>query len=151
MKSLKGVAAALALASFGGPALADRADAEADILGSWTFETVKYRGGQCQLRGSMRLASSPEPGLFACELTALEECDDLGQSIVVQTCEARLEGDRLTVDSSVQEMIEKKIQGLVYVPDNFDLDVVSGNLMTGLLVSAVTADVEFRRAIEGIS
>jgi hypothetical protein len=65
--------------------------------------------------------------------------------------EARRFGNQLSVRSTIEEMIETKVEGLIYVPDNFTLTIQSDDHMFGALVSAVTAPVEFRRAQDGIS
>ena len=49
------------------------------------------------------------------------------------------------------DMLESKVEGLVYMPDNFTLTIESADRMFGALVSAVTAPAEFRRANDGIS
>jgi hypothetical protein len=55
------------------------------------------------------------------------------------------------VRSTIEEMLETKMPGMYYVPDNFTLTIQSDERMFGALVSAVTAPVEFRRANDGIS
>ena len=99
----------------------------------------------------MRLTSHPDAGIYNCELTAVEVCSMWGRSVVLQTCKARRFGNQVSVRSEITEMLEQKIEGLVYVPDNFTLTIQDANRMWGALVSAATAPVEFRRSIEGIS
>lgn len=123
----------------------------ADVLGSWTFQTKPYREGQCLMTGTMNLSEHPEPGLYTCELTAVEVCSMWGRSVVLQTCQARRFGNQVSIRSEIEQMLEKKFEGLFYVPDNFSLTVQSPNLMYGALVSAATAPVQFRRSQEGIS
>jgi hypothetical protein len=48
-------------------------------------------------------------------------------------------------------MLEQKVEGLIYVPDNFSLTIQDHSRMWGALVSAATAPVEFRRSEDGIS
>ena len=124
---------------------------QTDVLGNWTFQTKAYRGGQCLMTGSMRLSSHPEEGLYNCEITAVEVCSLWGRSVVLQSCAARRFGNQVSVRSSIDEMLEKDFEGLIYVPDNFTLTIQSSERMFGALVSAVTAPVEFRRSVEGIS
>ncbi len=123
----------------------------ADVLGNWTFQTKSYRGGQCLMTGTMRLSSHPEEGVYKCELTAVEVCSLWGRSVVLQSCAARRFGNQVSIRSNIEEMLEQKFEGLVYVPDNFTLTIQSPERMFGALVSAVTAPVEFRRSEEGIS
>ena len=44
-----------------------------------------------------------------------------------------------------------KLEGLVYVPDNFALTIQSAKRMYGSLISAATAPAIFVRSEEGIS
>ncbi len=124
-----------------------------DILGAWTFATKPYRDGRCTMSGSMVLSPDPEDGVYACELTAIEQCDMWGKSVVVQSCTVRRFGNQVSVRSEIVEMLEQKPQtaSLLYVPDNFALTVQSQNRMYGSLVSAATAPVEFIRNLDGIS
>ncbi|MFT5776887.1 hypothetical protein [Hyphomonas sp.] len=122
-----------------------------DVLGTWTFQTRPYRNGECLMTGTMHLSPHPEPGQYACELTAVEVCSLWGRSVVRQSCQARRFGDQVSIRSQIEEMLESKVEGLVYMPDNFTLTIESANRMFGALVSAVTAPAEFRRANDGIS
>ena len=122
-----------------------------DILGSWSFQTKPYRGGECLMTGTMRLTPHPEEGLYECELTAVEVCSMWGRSVVLQQCEARRFGNQVSIRSSISQMLEQKVEGLIYVPDNFTLTIQDHSRMWGALVSAATAPVEFRRSEDGIS
>ncbi|MBU2607226.1 MAG: hypothetical protein KKC43_15205 [Alphaproteobacteria bacterium] len=147
---LAAMAALVLLAS--APASAGNMDADAsDVLGTWTFQTRPYRNGQCLMTGTMNLSPHPEPGQYACELTAVEVCSTWGRSVVRQSCQARRFGDQVSIRSQIEEMLESKVEGLVYMPDNFTLTIESADRMFGALVSAVTAPAEFRRANDGIS
>ncbi|KCZ54949.1 hypothetical protein HY29_01715 [Hyphomonas beringensis] len=123
----------------------------ADVLGTWSFQTKPYRNGQCMMSGTMYLSPHPNEGEYECELTAVEVCSMWGRSVVRQSCKARRFGNQISIRSQVEEMLEAKIEGLIYVPDNFTLTIQSADRMFGALVSAVTAPAEFRRANEGIS
>lgn len=122
-----------------------------DVLGSWSFQTKPYRQGQCIMTGTMRLSSHPEEGLYECELTAVEVCSMWGKSVVLQQCQARRFGNQVSVRSQITQMLEQKVEGLIYVPDNFTLTIQDHSRMWGALVSAATAPVEFRRSEDGIS
>lgn len=132
------------------PAMADTKD-PGDVLGSWSFQTKPYRQGQCIMTGTMRLSPHPEEGLYECELTAVEVCSMWGRSVVLQQCQARRFGNQVSVRSQITEMLEQKVEGLIYVPDNFSLTIQDHSRMWGALVSAATAPVEFRRSEDGIS
>ncbi len=134
------------------PASAGNQDADAsDVLGTWNFQTRPYRNGECLMTGTMNLSPHPEPGQYVCELTAVEVCSLWGRSVVRQSCQARRFGDQVSIRSQIEEMLESKVEGLVYMPDNFTLTIESADRMFGALVSAVTAPAEFRRANDGIS
>ena len=132
------------------PAHADTKDPR-DVLGSWSFQTKPYRQGQCIMTGTMRLSSHPEDGLYECELTAVEVCSMWGRSVVEQSCKARRFGNQVSIRSQITQMLEEKLEGLIYVPDNFSLTIQDHTRMWGALVSAATAPVEFRRSEDGIS
>lgn len=142
------VACFLGLSSL--PASADTKDPR-DVLGSWSFQTKPYRAGECIMTGTMRLSSHPGEGLYACELTAVEVCSMWGRSVVLQECEARRFGNQVSIRSRIKQMLEQKVEGLIYVPDNFSLTIQDPSRMWGALVSAATAPVEFRRSEDGIS
>lgn len=122
-----------------------------DILGNWTFQTKPYRDGQCMMTGTARLTPNPEPGLYDCELTAVEVCSMWGRSVVLQSCKARRFGNQVSIRSEINQFLESKLEGLMYVPDNFALTIQSSKRMYGSLVSAATAPAEFIRSEEGIS
>lgn len=126
-------------------------DEKADVLGTWSFRTKPYRGGECLMTGTMNLSPSPEEGKYACELTAVEVCTMWGRSVVRQSCKASRFGNQLSIRSEIEEMLEAKVEGLIYVPDNFTLTIESADRMFGALVSAVTAPAEFRRSSDGVS
>ena len=126
-----------------------------DMLGKWTFATRPYTngGGSCMMTGTMTVVPNPEPGLYDCEVTAQEECEAWGKSVVVQSCKVRRTRNQVAIRSIIEQTLEykMKVEGLTYVPDNFALTVQSPNLMYGSLISAVSAPVEFRRSLDGIS
>ena len=142
---------ALLLTALAPGAQATEGKDSADILGNWTFQTKPYREGQCIMSGTMRLTPHPDAGLYNCELTAVEVCSMWGRSVVVQSCKARRFNDQVSIRSEIEQFVESKAEGLVYVPDNFALTVQDARRMYGSLVSAATAPVEFIRAEEGIS
>jgi len=58
---------------------------------------------------------------------------------------------QLSIKSSIENFLEAKEFTDSYVPDNFSLQVESRERMSGLLVSAVSAPVEFRRKPDNLS
>ena len=133
------------------PATASQKRDPMDVLGTWTFQTKPYRDGQCVMSGTMHLTDHPETGRYNCELTAVEVCSMWGRSIVLQNCDARRFDDQVSIRSSIAQILEKKTENLIYIPDNFSLTVQDQSRMWGALISAATAPVEFRRAEEGMS
>lgn len=149
---MKRLFAALCAGLFSLAAMPAQADTDpSDVLGSWSFQTKPYRSGQCIMTGTMRLSSHPEEGLYECELTAVEVCSMWGRSVVLQQCKARRFGNQVSIRSEITQMLEQKVEGLIYVPDNFTLTIQDPSRMWGALVSAATAPVEFRRSEDGIS
>lgn len=136
-------------------ASADASKDPTDVLGAWSFKTEPYRFGQCVMTGTMHLSPDPEDGVYACELTAHEDCTDVGRTLVRQTCTARRFGNQVSVRSRIVEFLETEhtLEGVEvnYYPDNFALTVQNAQRMYGALVSAVSAPVEFRRIVDGIS
>ena len=137
------------------PAVAEDKRDPNDMLGKWTFQTERYKngGGYCSMSGSMTVTPNPEAGLYDCEVTAIEECEIWGKSVVVQSCRVRRTRNQVAIRSVIEQTLEykMKVEGLTYVPDNFALTVQSQNLMYGSLISAINAPVEFRRSLDGIS
>ncbi len=146
---LVALAAALAASA---PAAA-QSGAPGDIVGAWSFETRPYNGaGRCVMSGVMRVYPAKSGDAYPCELTAVEECDILGRSVVVQSCTATRSGtNQLSVRSNIEDMLEIKTDPANYVPDNFALTIKSADRMFGSLVSAAIAPVEFRRTVDGVS
>ena len=155
MVPLRFVIAIFALIAAPGAALAEPSPDPIDMLGKWTFQTRPYLngGGSCNMSGSMTVTPNPEAGLYDCEVTAVEECEAWGRSVVVQSCQVRRTRNQVAIRSVIEQTIEykMKVEGLTYVPDNFALTVQSPNLMYGSLISAINAPVEFRRSLDGIS
>lgn len=142
---------AASLAFFAPASMASDDKDSADILGNWTFQTKPYREGRCLMSGTARLMPNPEPGVYDCELTAVEVCSMWGRSVVQQSCKARRFGNQVSIRSEINQFLEMKMEGLLYVPDNFALTIQSPKRMYGSLVSAATAPAEFIRSEEGIS
>ncbi|MEO0882610.1 MAG: hypothetical protein AAFY34_07720 [Pseudomonadota bacterium] len=127
------------------------ASAQTDIVGSWTFETDRYRAGVCQLYGTMKVRTTPEDGKYRCAITAVEDCQNEDRWVVEQTCSAYRAENTLSVRSTIVSFIEADVNPENYVPDHFALEIESSDRMNGSLVSAIIAPVEFRRTTEGIS
>lgn len=136
-----------ALAS-AGPAFAE---ALPDITGAWTFKTERYRAGLCQLYGTLHLRATPEDNIYRGAITAVEDCEGADRWVVEQTATAWRSGEELAIESTIVSFIEASANPENYAPDHFSVTIDSDNLMTGDLLSAVSAPVEFRRTTDGVS
>lgn len=121
------------------------------IAGSWTFRTTPYRGGSCVMSGNMNIRATENTNVFACSFTAVEECTGQDKWVVEQTCKAVNNDGEVTIKSQIVNFLESKEYTASYVPDHFGLTLVSRELMTGALISAVSAPVEFRRIPDNLS
>ncbi|MDX2234206.1 MAG: hypothetical protein NW200_06880 [Hyphomonadaceae bacterium] len=138
------LALGLAVAAFATGAAAQRRAGDADIVGAWRFETVRYDvtdTGGCQMTGTMTIRRGPAPGAYVCAFTATEDCG-WGRWSAEQTCTARRNGDQLEVESVIVRVSPANTS---YAPDNWSLTIRSADLMVGELRSADIANVEFRR------
>lgn len=124
---------------------------QSDVLGTWGFQTNPYYSGACYMTGTMHVAPLSDDGVYPCELTATETCDNDDPASARQTCKIRQNGRQLTIISNVEEILLPVDQNIEYLPDNFTLTVQSEDRMYGALVSFITVPVEFRRAQDGVS
>lgn len=145
-------AAMLALGLFTSPAAAQDHPTSTDrALGNWTFQSVPYRDNSCQMSGKMQIRPSVETGGLSCAFTAVEACIGEDRWIVEQTCEVQQNGNQIAMRSSIINFIESDLVPETYVPDHFVLRIDSASKMSGQLISAITADVEFVRQEENVS
>lgn len=121
------------------------------ITGSWSFESARYRGGACVMSGHMNIRPTAKADVYACNFTALEDCTGQDTWVVEQSCKAVNRDGQLSIKSNIENFLEAKEFTDSYVPDNFSLQVESRERMSGLLVSAVSAPVEFRRKPDNLS
>lgn len=121
------------------------------IVGSWSFETAPYREATCVMSGNMNIQATPTPDVFNCSFTAIEACEAREKWVVEQTCKAVSVEGKVLVESSIVNFLEARDYTASYAPDHFQLQVQSRELMTGSLISAVTAPVEFRRNADNLS
>jgi len=121
------------------------------VIGSWSFESSRYRGGTCVMSGHMNIRPTATAGVYACNFTAIEDCTGQDTWIVEQSCKAVNRDGRLSIKSNIENFLESKEITDSYVPDNFSLEVESRERMSGSLVSAVIAPVEFRRKPDNLS
>ena len=121
------------------------------IVGAWSFRTAPYRDGVCVMSGNMHIRPTGNSEVFSCSFTAVEECPGQDKWVVEQTCKAVNRDGRLSIKSTIVNFLESKEFTASYVPDHFGLTVVNRELMTGSLISAVTAPVEFHRDADNVS
>ncbi|MCG8443223.1 MAG: hypothetical protein MI723_15585 [Caulobacterales bacterium] len=134
-----GLAAALAL--LGAPAPAQSPGEEADITGLWAFEADPINAA-CRFWGEATITAGPEPGRYQCQLVANDVCPTLWSHRATQSCVALRDGDKLVIESRITQ-VEPDTNN--YAPDDFELTIIDGALMTGTLHSAMTSDAVFRR------
>jgi len=121
------------------------------VTGSWSFESSRYREGTCVMSGHMSIRPTSKAGVFACSFTAIEDCTGQDTWVVEQSCKAVNRDGRLSIKSNIENFLEAKEFTDSYVPDNFSLQVESRERMSGSLLSAVIAPVEFRRNPDNLS
>ena len=103
------------------------------------------------MSGHMNIRPTATAGVFACNFTAREDCTGQDTWIVEQSCKAVNRDGQLSIKSNIENFLESKEFTDSYEPDNFSLQVESRERMSGLLVSAVTAPIEFRRKPDNLS
>lgn len=121
------------------------------IVGSWSFRTAPYHEETCVMSGNMSIRPTETADVFNCSFTAVEECTGFDKWVVEQTCKAVNQDGRLSIRSTIVNFLEAREYTESYVPDHFGLEVVSRELMTGYLISAVSAPIEFRREADNVS
>lgn len=117
----------------------------ANVTGAWAFETEPYRD-ECVLKGTMTIRPTAQPDRFVCTFTAYETCPDINVR-AEETCVAQLTENGLAIKAAVGEVRP----AVSYLPDDFELDAVSTNRMTGMMRSAADAPVTFIRPDPAIS
>lgn len=153
------ISAMLAATGVGGPANTQEDNDEAPrtyigpspIIGAWSFKSAPYRQESCTMSGNMNIQPTSSPNIFKCSFTATEECVGQDKWVVEQTCQAINREGRLSIESTIVNFLEAKPLTDSYQPDHFALNVVSRELMTGSLISAISAPIEFRRNAENVS
>jgi len=120
-------------------------------LGNWAFQSVPYREDTCQMSGTMQIRPGAQAGELACKFTSIEACTGQDAWIVEQTCAIKEYGDQIAMQSSIINFIESDAVTNTYMPDHFLLSIESRTRMTGQLISAVSAAVEFVREQENVS
>lgn len=144
--------ATLALGLFAAHAEAQDTDSAINkALGNWAFQSVPYRDDTCQMSGTMQIRPNAETDGLSCAFTAVEACIGEDRWIVEQVCAVEHNGDQIAMRSSIINFIESDLVPGTYMPDHFVLRIDSGSKMSGKLISAVTADVEFVRQEDNVS
>ncbi len=104
------------------------------------------------MTGRMSIRSSTvSPNAFTCSFVSVEDCNGLDPWVVEQSCEAEKRDAELTISSRIVSFLEAKEFTGSYAPDHFVLNINSKSQMTGALISAIKAPVEFRREKENLS
>ncbi len=144
--------AALALAgAVAVPALGEGGAADApDITGWWSFRTAPFGDASCELRGRMEIQPAPDGDGYVCAFDTDQVCvgDLLYES--EQSCTARFLNGGLLITSQVDAAYPEEIAENYY-RDNFVLDTLSPEEMTGRLSSLSIVPVRFWRESGAIS
>lgn len=143
---LRSACAVLSLA-FAALAFAQEDSGVADITGAWAFETDAYDlnpadDTYCSMTGELTLRATGDPDVFEGDLLAYESCRGARIFEAHQDVVAVRSGDALVITSTLRRVLPSPDN---YRPDDFELTIVSGALMTGELRSADIAPATFRR------
>ncbi|MEO9970344.1 MAG: hypothetical protein ABJG15_11090 [Hyphomonadaceae bacterium] len=103
------------------------------------------------MSGTMQIRPDKDKSGLICAFTAVEACIGQDRWIVQQTCAVEHHGDQIAMRSSIINFIQSDIITETYAPDHFILKINSADKMTGRLISAVSAAVEFIRLEENVS
>ena len=133
---------AIALLSFAiaTPALAQPAQRAPNIAGEWVFESPLEPDDGCVISGRAVLTPTRERGVYTLTTRGQEQCPD-GNWTSEQNCTARQTGNRVDITCEVVRANPGN-----YAPDDFQLDVQSRELMTGMLLSTRNGRATWRRA-----
>lgn len=115
-------------------ALGSLAAASADPTGTWSFETTSKIKG-CTITGNMTISQSFE-GARDCSFISQEICENepLQAITMDQVCSIRQQADtsHLEIQSTVLASLVDGYNTSNYLPDNFYLDDISDDRMTGM-------------------
>lgn len=133
-----------------GPAHAEGDATTADITGWWTFRTAPFGDATCELSGRMEIRPAPDGEDYVCAFTTDQMCvgDLLYQS--EQSCAAQELNGAILITSQVDAAYPEEVAAHYY-RDNFVLDDVSSEAMSGHLSSLSVVPVRFWRESGAIS
>ncbi|MGD2134022.1 MAG: hypothetical protein PVI23_14605 [Maricaulaceae bacterium] len=124
---------ALGLAAFcGDDARGQDLAPNVDIAGVWTLQTKVFQG-VCRMTGALTLDPTGAPNEYVGRLEAHQRCvlDDWREdTLAVQSVRAVRDGDHLSIVSTIESVTPGTGP---YAPDNFELTIVDGALMSGEL------------------
>ncbi|WP_300376507.1 hypothetical protein [Henriciella sp.] len=142
-------ALALLVAAGGPPAALAQEAAPPNLAGLWTFEA--NLDPVCRFNGQARLIPTGNPDSYDCELTAEQDCPSIEVRYVVeQSCQANVENDIVTVESTIATFLEGA-PTKSYLPDDFALVIRNASHLEGILVGSSSYPAEWRRAEGAIS
>lgn len=122
-------------------------DEPISIHGHWSFQSETYDG--CAFGGTAYFNAPNGTSVVSCELTARQSCVEV-EWVVRQSCTATRTGDRLIIDSQIEEFLVGEPSTL-YWPDNFILKIRSDDRMAGRLISHGSHPTVFVRREAGVS
>ena len=107
----------------------------ADPTGSWSFETKSEIKG-CTISGNMTIGPEEAEGERACSFISQETCENIPDEVITidQICRVRRHpvSKSLIINSQVAASLTEDYSVANYLPDNFNLDSVSKDKMTGM-------------------
>jgi hypothetical protein len=143
-------AALLSLACLTGQvAFSQTTEPAPNIAGIWMFEAEVHP--VCSFSGQARLMPGDDPDRYDCELTARQDCPSADVLYTVeQSCSASVDGDQLTVFSTIVNFLEGEPTDS-YLPDHFQLVIKDASSMDGVLLGSGAYPAIWRRAEGAIS
>ncbi len=133
------------------PARAEGDAAETpDLTGWWSFRTAPFGDVACELRGRMEIRPSPDEDGYVCAFNTDQVCvgDLLYES--EQSCTAQMINGGLLITSQVDAAYPEDVAENYY-RDNFVLDNLASDEMTGHLSSLSIVPVRFWREAGAVS
>ena len=118
---------------------------DTDISGAWTLQTKVFYGN-CRMTGELELIPTQTPGEYVGRLDTHQRCG-YGAAAVLDTrteqaVRAVRDEDRLTITSSLEAVSPEWVS---YAPDDFELEIVDGSLMSGELHGFSVIPARFKR------
>jgi hypothetical protein len=109
------------------------------LAGHWAFETDEATERQCTITGEATLTAA-RAGRYQVRLSTFEQCRTGETWRSRQTCTAAQQGRSVRFSCAIVQ-----VDPANYAPDDFVLEIVSADAMSGALVSTWSAPARWRR------